>query len=542
MTVPFFRSRIALGIILAVGLLLRLYQLGSVPFGVTHDELGYIENSYSIARTGRDLLGAPYPLLTFLYGKGFPFMPVTTYLSVLVFKVLPLSAFAGRLPNAILGTISIYLIYLLANLLFKKERVALLAAAVLAVSPWHIFWDRTAYDILVAAFFYLLGTVLYLHALSHKKTPWLCALSFLLALFSYRGMSPVAVPLMALLLWYGRRTAKLPVKQIFTYGAYFAVAAACFALLALAYNNRGFLSETKVDMAKVAWDIELMRRDARGPEKFKQVFINKPMYFLNKYIPNYLQAFSVGHLFLHGEGCQTCTISNRGKLYLVDLFFVLLGLYYLLHNKQEKGSYGFVFGLLGVAALPGAVVGEPYASRAILMSIAFSLIIAVGIDGALSIRRWGKIIALVAIVMYGYSISHFLFDYYERYAYQQSSVWVADMKEVTSMISNRTDTKRSVAITGTSLVDMLQYAFYKKLDPTLVQSASTHGSTGTVRYSIDNVLFTSGCSQYKTVKEFVGKNDIGMVFGRPDCFKTDTPSQKISDFYGNPIWNVYILK
>lgn len=44
--------KILVGIIL-VAIILRFWQLGIVPAGVTHDELGYMYNSYSIAKTGQ---------------------------------------------------------------------------------------------------------------------------------------------------------------------------------------------------------------------------------------------------------------------------------------------------------------------------------------------------------------------------------------------------------------------------------------------------------------------------------------------------------
>src|SRR3989344_6142247 len=50
--------------LIIISLLLRVYKLGEIPPGVTNDEIGYIYNAYSIVRTGKNIYGEQFPLIT----------------------------------------------------------------------------------------------------------------------------------------------------------------------------------------------------------------------------------------------------------------------------------------------------------------------------------------------------------------------------------------------------------------------------------------------------------------------------------------------
>lgn len=80
------KPKIILIIIVTTASFLRFWQLGFVPVGVTHDELGYIYNSYSISQTGKNVFGEFLPFLTWLNIGGFPFLPVPIYISVPFFQ------------------------------------------------------------------------------------------------------------------------------------------------------------------------------------------------------------------------------------------------------------------------------------------------------------------------------------------------------------------------------------------------------------------------------------------------------------------------
>ncbi len=109
---------------------LRLANLGVPSFWV--DELDFVDAAKSMLRVGEPLLDSGYP---------YPRAPLQTYALMASFKLFGVSEFSSRLPSAIFGILSIPLIFIIGRGWFN-ERVGLLSALFLAVSPFAIGWSR----------------------------------------------------------------------------------------------------------------------------------------------------------------------------------------------------------------------------------------------------------------------------------------------------------------------------------------------------------------------------------------------------------------
>jgi 4-amino-4-deoxy-L-arabinose transferase-like glycosyltransferase len=109
---------------------LRLANLGVPSFWV--DELDFVDAAKSMLRVGEPLLDSGYP---------YPRAPLQTYALMASFKLFGVSEFSSRLPSAIFGILSIPLLFIIGRGLFN-ERVGLLSALFLAVSPFAIGWSR----------------------------------------------------------------------------------------------------------------------------------------------------------------------------------------------------------------------------------------------------------------------------------------------------------------------------------------------------------------------------------------------------------------
>lgn len=86
-----------------------------------------------------------------------------------------------RLPSAVIGGLSIPLIFVL----FKRIvnlRVALIATALLAISPWHIYWSQNARFYSLALVFYSLSLSLFYIGVQRQKRLWTAAAMGLFAL------------------------------------------------------------------------------------------------------------------------------------------------------------------------------------------------------------------------------------------------------------------------------------------------------------------------------------------------------------------------
>src|SRR3989344_4727435 len=166
--------------ILLLAAFLRFYKLGQVPSGFVNDEAAFGYNAYSILKTGRDEFGQFLPVIFHSFGEGK--LPGYIYLTIPSVLIFCLNEFAVRLPSALFGTLTVWLIYELVKKTGKDITWALLAALVLATLPWHIHFSRAAFEANVALFFVTLGTWLWF-----KKRRSLSLASFIVSLFTYNA-------------------------------------------------------------------------------------------------------------------------------------------------------------------------------------------------------------------------------------------------------------------------------------------------------------------------------------------------------------------
>src|SRR3990172_7308426 len=100
-------------IILLMAAFLRLWNLGSIPPGLTPDEASLGYNAYSILKTGRDEYGELMPIVFKSFGDYKAGLYV--YLTVPFVALLGLTEFAIRLPSAVAGVTAVWLVYKIVN-------------------------------------------------------------------------------------------------------------------------------------------------------------------------------------------------------------------------------------------------------------------------------------------------------------------------------------------------------------------------------------------------------------------------------------------
>ena len=523
--------------ILLVAVTLRFYKLGVVPVGVTNDELGYIYNAYSISQTGRNVFGDFLPFFTY-FGNGFPYMPVPMYLEAIILYILPLSAFSGRFLNVLLGTGSVFLIGWLVHKLSGKRELAYAAALALAISPWHIFFSRTAYDTVVASFFYLLFFALSIHFIDNRRFSLWPLVSLLLALFSYRGMAPLSFGLIAVLTWYALRTVHKNKKYLIGFLVSCIVALSLFGIVAKSESPRGFIAEASVDIGSIEKNLEYAMRDSQGPHVVKRIFLNKPIALLSRWLEQYIGGYDGGVLFLHGEGSQSYSMWMRGKWYVTDAIFLLIGLLFLF-KTPSLFSFGLIsLGLFLISGLPGLIGGSPYGSRNFFMTFPGAFLIGTGWVACMQPKKIRIAVIAIIIALYGYSVSHFGFDYFERYANQRSEVWFGSMKRVSAIIEKE-KAYREIVWAGVYFPDFLQYAFYTSLDPRQVQMVWQTRTETPIKqiYRWNKLTVNNLCTPESLALNF--ENTLQPLFiVRDGCWKDMLGEEIVRDFYRNPLWYV----
>lgn len=195
-------------LLMLLGAGLRLYKLGDYPGGFGQDEAVVLYDAWSLLTTGADHHGARWPLNAREFGDFPSALPS--------YEILPFVALMGptelaiRLPCALLNMVAIPLFGLLMYHLFRSHAAGLFAAALLAVSPWNIFYSRWAVSPGFVTFFQVAGLYLLIRLLTrqdHRMRVYGSAIltGFMLFLWTHQYLSQYFVaPLMiasAFLLW-----------------------------------------------------------------------------------------------------------------------------------------------------------------------------------------------------------------------------------------------------------------------------------------------------------------------------------------------------
>lgn len=537
------KYKVILFFIILVAFALRFWQLGVVPFGITHDELGYVYNAYSISQTGRNVFGELLPFLTWVNQGGWPFLPVPIYLSAPFFWLFGLSATTGRMLPALLGVLDVILLFILVRKLFNNISLALLSAVFLSISPWHLHFSRSAYDPNYSVFFYLLAITSFLYEITKKRFPIITSFCLLLAIFSYRATTLLLPPIFIVLLWYGIRQLKMSKKQIFGFsiGILF-VFLSLFIVISL--NGKKYIAETLPDQKKIQEDIDIQIREAKGPLIIRRIFLNKPMYMIGKWRENYLNAYSPQFLFLYTEGSGIYSIWSRGRIYFIDIIFIIVGVFYLF--KVNKSSTSFFISLLLIGGLPGMIGGEPYSARNFFLSVIFPVFSAGGVLLFLTsplLKQWRKPLLIIIVLAYMYAFSSYLFDYYERYAFYGAESWAKSLKDISQIVGENKERYSKVIVGTASFGDFMQYAFYTKLDPTFVQQVWRKNDNNKQAFSFKNVTFTNECFEDKNgnLSQFQYKTPV-LYIVHNNCNKNVPANNIIRDYFGNPIWKIYIIE
>lgn len=180
-------------VLLSAGL--RLWSLGSLPFGFHSDEVmnGYVGRY--ILENGRDLYSNVWPLLYFDHFGDYPNV-LPMYLSGFSTLLFGSSVWAVRLPIALFGVGTVVLVYALCRWLWKSPWIGLIAALLLAVFPWHVILSRATAEGITASFVFLLGFFLLFRSIEKEqiKGVFLAVGLLLLTYLLYPGFR-VGVPL-----------------------------------------------------------------------------------------------------------------------------------------------------------------------------------------------------------------------------------------------------------------------------------------------------------------------------------------------------------
>ncbi|HWS48603.1 MAG TPA: phospholipid carrier-dependent glycosyltransferase [Candidatus Methanoperedens sp.] len=164
--------------LLIIGIFSRLYKVDSIPPHLSNDEISIAYDAYSIAMSGKDEHGNPYPLSFPSYGTYKA--PLYTYILSPLVYIFGNTELVVRLPSIIAGLLTIVIIGLIAFELTKKRQIAMWSSALLVITPWHIYASRMAWEANLALLFLSLGIYFLM-----KKNLWLSSIILVISMYAY---------------------------------------------------------------------------------------------------------------------------------------------------------------------------------------------------------------------------------------------------------------------------------------------------------------------------------------------------------------------
>jgi 4-amino-4-deoxy-L-arabinose transferase-like glycosyltransferase len=368
------RNIIILGFIVVIGFLLRFIQVSNNPPSLSWDEVSIGYNAYSILKTGMDEHGRFMPLDTFIgYGDYKP--PLSIYITVPFVSLFGLNEFSVRLPSVLFGTGIVALMYFVIQELLipdRKEKrkslhsiipiVGLVASFSVAVSPWHINLSRAGFEANIGLFFILLGVYLVLVARKHPRM-WIWVwLPFVASIYTFNSSRYFAPFIGFALIWYCWKSI-LNQKKYVCIGIVLAILT-MIPIVPHLLSKEARLRFTEVNIFS---DLSVISTSNNRISLDNNSFLgtilhNRRIGFARSFMIHYFDNFSPDFLFIKGDGNPKFSIQDVGQMYIIDIPFLLIGIFFLFRYFRKEAVL-LSFWLL-TAIIPAATAREtPHALR-----------------------------------------------------------------------------------------------------------------------------------------------------------------------------------
>lgn len=465
-----------LPIILLISLLSRILFLNQFPIGLNADEAAIGYNAYSLIQTGKDEHGVSWPMVFRSFDDYKP--PLYFYLVLPFVYLFGLSEWSVRLPSALLGTATVYLIYLISKRLFDQSKkidifhlsfgIPEIAALFLAVSPWAIHFSRGGWEVNAATFFLSLGVF----GFTFRSYPLFVG-SFVASLYTYHSARVIA-PLLALsiVIIYFRQIH----WRSFLYNAFVGVCLSLpiiFQMFSSSGTSRFAGVSIFADTGPLAWVHEMRRTDPQPGSLITKIKYNRYSAYAGKFVQNYVSHFSPQFLFVKGDVIDRSRTPEVGQLFYVAAIFLITGFFVVITNLRFQ-TYQLLLSWLLIAPIAAALTYQsPHALRAQNMIVPLSLFIAVGFTTfsklIFSNKKLFFICHLVFVIALGFEFSRYLYQYFVVYPKSLPIAWQYGFRDMAAYIKNNESKYEKIIISTRYDQPYILTAFYLQYPPHKLQ-------------------------------------------------------------------------
>jgi len=486
------RNKIAfvLFLIVTLAIALRFYRIGSVPPSPDWDETALGYNAYSILHTGRDEYGKWFPIIFRSFDDYKPGLYV--YLAIPFVAVFGLSTWVVRMPSVVFGVLTVLATYFLTKaLLFYKinqlgktmgrgkiEVISLFSSFLLAISPWHIQFSRVAFEANVGLSLFVAGLLFFIKGLEKKQFLYLSAGLFALAPYVYQS-EKVLIPITGILLgavfysdlvknWRTTCTA-IGIFILVSFPFYFQTLTIPQALLraqgvSIFADKTPFLSRS----------VERLIHDHETENMLGFVFDNRRVTYIVSIIDNYLSHFDLNWLFITGDQARHQP-PDFGHLYLIELPFLLIGIYILLFSNMQLKIKVLLIGILLTTPISASITtGVPHPVRVIHFLPTLQILTALGVISAgyslkrhIGARFARYVVVGVFVFVALVNFTYYLDQYFVQYNPTSSEFWQYGYEEAVSYVASVADQYDAIVVSNQQPLDQsyMFFLYYLKYDP-----------------------------------------------------------------------------
>ena len=398
-------------LIIMAGFLLRLLFIGKIPgnYNYFQDEVFSAYEAFSMVNYGIDSHGYHNPVYLETWGSGMS--AVQCYIQTLFVRVLGFGPVAIRLPQAILGCLTIVFFYLLVKEI-AEEKVAFWSALVLAIAPWHIIMSRWGLDCNYYVGFVTIALYLLITAKNKVWKTILAALFMGITLYSYASpwiVMPFLVYGIIIVLYLKK---EITLKSIIIYTITLGVAAIPLFLFILI--NMGFIDEICTNIISIPKLSYFRSNDAKPSfENFKRLIT----YFWTQY--DYISYDAT---------------PPYGTYYMFSNIFLVIG---LIKEAIKHSKKSFVMWLWFACAMVLGVTVEANFERTNMLFLPLIYFIGAGIVFVIDLLKKYKTIPMIALGLL-YSINGVIFAryYFTGYNEMMERVWPEGVEEAIVFANN----------------------------------------------------------------------------------------------------------
>lgn len=490
--------------ILLLAAILRLWHLGSVPPGLTPDEAALGYNAFSILKTSKDEFGTKLPIIFKSFGDYKPGLYV--YLTIPSVAAFGLNEFSTRLPSAVFGVLSVFLIYLVIKQLEIKNllrisnfKLEIIAALVAATNPYLIYFSHAAWEANVSLTLTLIGIYFFLKSLEKNKYLMLSSLFFVLTLLAYQGAKlSTAIVLLLLVFIYWKDFWKIRRSYLM---ASFGLGILVSIPIVLSLFNGQAQRLTIFSIFSYQRPQSEIQTYSDG---YFYLFHSNQLNYLRMIVSRWFNFYSGQFLAFEGDNANPVnTAPYQGVLLIADLIMLPIGLFSLFKNKLSKSSL-FVFLWLVLAPFSAAISrDQTNAVRSLNAAVPMIVVISCGMVFVLdwiSRQKHSLPYYFLLSAFYAFSFIYFLDAYFIHLPAHNSNFWRYGYREAVNYIIPVQSKYKDIVFEQSFNQPYIYFLFYgvetnpQKYDPLKYQKQANLVSSqyiGDVGFetSLDNIQF-----------------------------------------------------